>query len=433
VTLDLDSLRARTDQALLLVQGVSADAELASARDLVEELRNARQYPQMLQLAEAISRRFPDDARNRRLYGQALIEQGMATVAIDVLKPLTARLPQSDPEQAEASGLLGRAYKQIFFDAGDKTSAGARAALKQAIAIYRKPFEANPANTWHGVNLVALLTRARRLGLQVAKDLQPDAVARSVVAQLNAVAPEKRDEWHLPTLAEASLGLNDWNAVEAALKRYVADEKAQPFQIASTLRQFTQVWDIEAVDARGRALADILRARLLELSRGELTLSPAGLQRAREQPDPPLGQLEAVLGANGAKTWSWWKKGLERAASVCSIRAKLGDRMGTGWLVRAGSLNREPADELLVMTNFHVVNAQGAYNGVTADAAEIVFEAVDAAKVYAVKEIAWSSPPDQHDCTVLRLAEPVTGVTPLPLAAELPLLDASARQRTAGP
>ena len=78
---------------------------------------------------------------------------------------LAARLPRDDPEHAEALGLLGRAYKQLFFDATDKTSDAARDALKQAIAIYRKPFEENPANTWHGVNLVALLARARRLGL----------------------------------------------------------------------------------------------------------------------------------------------------------------------------------------------------------------------------------------------------------------------------
>ena len=106
-----------------------------------------------------------------------------------------------------------------------------------------------------------------------------DTVARRVIAQLDAVPAEKRDEWHLPTLAEASLGLDDWSAVEAALKSYIADDKAQAFQIASTLRQFTQVWDIEQIDDRGSALAEILRARLLALSSGELTLSPAALHQ----------------------------------------------------------------------------------------------------------------------------------------------------------
>jgi hypothetical protein len=424
---NLDDLRKRTQESLNRVRGRGTEAEIAEARALVEDLRNACQYPELIQLAEAISRRFPNDARSRRLYAQGLIEQGMATVAIDVLKALAAHLPKEDLEQAEASGLLGRAYKQIFFDAGDKTSDGARAALQQAIAIYRKAFEDNEANTWHGVNLVALLTRARRLGLQVAKGLEPDDVARRVIAQLNAVPADKRDEWHLPTLAEASLGLNDWSAVEAALKSYVADAKAQAFQIASTLRQFTQVWDIEQIDARGGALAEILRARLLALSSGELTLSPQALQRARERPDPQPGQLEAVLGPDGAKTWRWYKTGLERATAVCSIRVKLGGRIGTGWLVKAESLGRTPADELLVVTNFHVVNAQGVEKGITPDSAEIVFEAADEGKIYTVKEIVWSSPPARHDCTLLRLNEPITGIAPLPIAKSLPLIEDSGR------
>lgn len=424
---DLDALRTRAEQAAARVRGLCSESELAQARELAVELRNARLYPQLVQLAEAISRKLPADARNRRLYAQALIEQGLVTAAIDVLKPLAARLSRSDPESAEASGLLGRAHKQVFFDSGDKTSEGAREALKQAIAIYRKPFDENPANTWHGVNLVALLTRARRLGLRVAADLKPEVVAQAVVAQLNAVPANLRDEWHLPTLAEASLGLNDWAAVEAALKGYVADDKAKAFMIASTLRQFTQVWDIESIDERGRALADILRARLLEVSGGELKLAPQALQRARAQGEPPAGQLEAVLGEFGAKTWKWWKTGLERAGSVCSVRTKVGDRMGTGWLVRASNLGREPGDELLVVTNFHVVNAQGANDGIAPESAEVVFEAVDADKAYAIKEIVWSSPPDRHDCSVLRLAEPVAaGIAPLPLSKALPLVEKTA-------
>lgn len=424
---DSDLLRERTEQLLQRLRGPS-DEDMALARELVLGLRNARLYPQMAALAEALGRRSPDDARTRRLYGQALLEQGYATAAIDVLQPLAARLPKADPEHAEATGLLGRAWKQIFFDAGDKTTASAAMALKRAIEVYRRPFEADPANTWHGVNLLALLTRARRLGLRIAPALKPEAVARRVLAALDALPVERRDEWFLPTRAEAALGLGDWAVVEAALKAYVADAGAQAFQIASTLRQFTQVWDIEAVDARGRSLADILRARLLEVGGGELNLAPQALRQARERAaaPAPAAQLEAVLGTVGVKTWQWYRAGLDCAAAVAVVRTRLGERIGTGWLVRAADLGRTPGDELLVMTNFHVVNAQGAQNGITPDAAELVFEAVDGQKAHGVKEILWSSPPDKHDCTLLRLADPPAGIVPLALAKGLPLLDASA-------
>ena len=71
--------------------------DLAEAKGLVEELRNAREYETMGQLAEAVSRHDPEDPRNRRLYAQYLIDTGHATVAVDVLRPLARRLPNDHP------------------------------------------------------------------------------------------------------------------------------------------------------------------------------------------------------------------------------------------------------------------------------------------------------------------------------------------------
>jgi len=423
----VDELRARAKDALQHLRGLGSVEDLAAAKRLVEALRNVRDYETMGQVAEAVSRRDPKDAKNRRLYAQYLIDTGKATAAIDLLRPLAQRLPKTDPESAEAAGLLGRAYKQIFFDAGDKTSAGAREALKQAIVAYRKPFAEQAANTWHGVNLLALLTRARGLGLRLAADLEPRDIAQQVIATLEATPKEKRDEWYLPTLVEASVGLGNWAVVERNVRAYAAAADAKAFQIASTLRQFTEVWDLERTDDRGRGLVNILRARLMELPGGGVELGRAELQRLRAQPEPDLSQLEAVLGTEGPQTYRWWKTGLDRALAVAAIRQQLGSRIGTGFLVRAGDLGREPEDELLVLTNFHVVNEHGASPGIRPDAAEVVFEADDPNRAYAVGELLWSSPPDLHDASLLRLKTPVTGIAPLPIAAALPVVEQTAR------
>jgi predicted Zn-dependent protease len=106
----LDRLRTRADEALSKLEGLS-DRDVESARGLVEELRNAREYGRMGRLAEAVSRRDPKDPKNRRLYAQYLIDTGKATAAVNVLQPLARRLSKSHSEFAEASGLLGRAYK----------------------------------------------------------------------------------------------------------------------------------------------------------------------------------------------------------------------------------------------------------------------------------------------------------------------------------
>ena len=424
----LDAWRESARKAINRLGGLCEDADVTEAKQLVEDLRNARDYELMGQLAEAISRRDPKDARNRRLYAQYLIETGKATAAIDLLTRLADRLPKKHREFPEVMGLLGRANKQIFFDAGDKTSAGAREALKQAIAAYRGPFEENPAaNTWHGVNLLALLTRARRLGLRMARDLKPKTIAEQLVAHLNATPKNRRNEWFLPTLAEASLGLGDWNAVERNIRAYAADRNAKAFLIASTLRQFTQVWDLEATDERGRQLVDILRARLAELPGGAVEMGADELKRLRRQSDPDQGQLEAILGKSGPVTYRWWKTGQERAVSVAAVYHGLGGRIGTGFLVRAGDFGLDPADEFLVLTNFHVVNEFGAPPGIRPEEAEIVFEACDANRRHRVEALRWSSPVNLHDSSLLRLQTPIIGIDPLPIAAALPVLGESAR------
>jgi Trypsin-like peptidase domain len=424
-----DELLAKSQDTLKRLAGICDDEDLAEAKKLVEALRDQALYEEMGALAEAVSRRDPKDARNRRLYGQYLIRAGRATAAIDLLTSLAQRLPRGDPEFAETMGLLGQANKQIFFDAGDKADPSAHAALGQAVAAYRVPFEESPEkNTWHGVNLLALLYRARRLGLQIAPDLSPRQIAMSVVAELAAMPKEKHDPvWYLPTLAEASLALGDWDVVEGNVRAYAASDQVRPFQIESTLRQFTEVWDIEALDERGRGLVATLRARLLQLTGGEIRASAEDVQRWREQAPPTPGQLEAILGSEGPQTYRWWRTGLERAASVCTVRQKLGQRFGSGFLLKAGALGLQPPDEPVVLTNFHVVNKEGALGALTPESAEVAFEAADAAQTWPVKTILWSSQPARHDASVLRLQGAVAGIVPLSLAPALPPIENNAK------
>jgi S1-C subfamily serine protease len=197
------------------------------------------------------------------------------------------------------------------------------------------------------------------------------------------------------------------------------------------LRQFTQIWNVEESE-RGRAMVNILRARLLELPGGELRLEPGELQRLQKRPPPSDEQLEAILGKRGAETFEWWKTGLMRARSVASIRPLLRSRIGTGFLVRARDLGVAASDELVVLTNFHVVNENGVSPGIRPEDAEIVFEAADPETKYTVDKVLWNSPPEQFDASILRLSKPVTGIEPLQLARSLPALGESAQVYVVG-
>lgn len=382
----LETLLAYTD-AYLRSRGDATPIgdPIAIGKKLVDELRGARQFERMLRVAELVSRRDPKDVKNRRLYAQALIETGKVTAAIDVLQAASQRLSRSDPEWPEVKGLLGRCNKQIFIDAVDKTGPEAREALQQAIDSYRQPYEEAPAtNYWHGVNLAALLTKSLKLGLPIPSELDPKAIAQNLCTTLKAMSPASRDIWSKCTLAEAHLTLDNWDEFERYIGEFAQDPATHAFAVASCLRQLTEVWDLDKDRGRGRGVVDALNARLMKLPGGKLVVGPKELRELSNQKAPPQGQLEAILGVEGTKTYKWWQTGLARARSVASIKLQLGNRQGTGFLVRAGDLGLDRKDDLVVLTNFHVVNTRGSGGGLQPDAVEVIFEAVDPSITYSV-------------------------------------------------
>jgi len=151
-------------------------------------------------------------------------------------------------------------------------------------------------------------------------------------------------------------------------------------------------------------------------------------QQSAKAAQPSDAQLQAVLGDDGPRTFRWYQAGVAAASSVASVRQRLGNRFGSGFVVRAGDLGlKGRPDELLLLTNFHVVNPSGAGNALRPEEAEAVFEARDSTS-YEVKDVVWSSPIKDHDACLLRLADLPAGIKPLSLAMELPPLPKPARR-----
>ena len=57
----------------------------------------------------------------------------------------------------------------------------AETALANAIAYYRRIYDADPRNVWHGVNVVALLSRAERDGIAIPNAPNQKRMAEAVV------------------------------------------------------------------------------------------------------------------------------------------------------------------------------------------------------------------------------------------------------------
>jgi hypothetical protein len=416
----------RADQVLpearaLLQKARLADeiGDLAAFTRLLRELRDLREYPMLMDLAELAGRIAPGHAESRRLYVQALIETGRATVALDVLAALKTRLKEDDAEMLEVLGLMGRAHKQVYVDARVRGEPYAQRALADSIAAYRSGFEKNKGqNTYHGVNLLAMVAHCRRVGLPCPAEYPPKGLAADLLTVLDATPPADRDVWHQAKRAEAALGTENWDSIAATLRDYTNHPDFTEFHLRSTLRQFAEVWQLDHTPA-GKELLTILQAHMASLPGGEVQV-PAELL---SQKSPDKAQFEALLGEReGTRTYDWWNNGLRQGRGVAAIRQKNGGRVGTGFLVRASDLKPGLGEGFLVLTNFHVVNTQGLADGLMPEDVEVAFEASDTDARYEIDAILWESHRDEFDAAVLRLKGVPPDARPLDLARNLPLI-----------
>ena len=77
-------------------------------------------------------------------------------------------------------------------------------------------------------------------------------VAQAVVAGASCASlPNSRDEWYLPTLAEASLGLGDWDEVERCIRALRGGRERQGVPGRQHAAPVHRVWDLEHADDRG--------------------------------------------------------------------------------------------------------------------------------------------------------------------------------------
>ncbi len=429
---DIDALRQKASALLALDRWPAGSGLGADAHALLPQLKEVREFSLLSKLGERVLRLYPNNAGVRTLKVQALIENGETMAAIAAARAAVKRVPRAAPEWAELYGLIGRAWKQIAVASGDVNTAHGRRALRHALAAYAVPYGVDRNHVWHGINLVATAAFARRSSVRIADEFDPQRLALEIIETLQARPAHERDAWHYAMLAEAALACEAIDNVEKYLGHYLAAAQPTAFELAGTLRQFEEVWQLkDTTDARKKGILQCLGMRLLQLPGGQLEISPADVRASFhvEAKDLPL---QAILGHHGTETFRWWKTGLERALSVAAICHGVGERRGTGFVVAARDFDaRGPdagdPDQRWLVTNYHVVNRIGADNALRPDDATAVFDAIDPERVYELGDVVWESPTLEHDVCVLQLRELPTEVRPLPLARALPVIEATAK------
>lgn len=376
---------------------------------ILETLRRKRHFALAEKVGAAFIRAGMTEPEVWRQYAQALIEQEKLTAALAVLSHLVQATRGNAKENAEARGLTGRVFKQHYADSAGEAPHRDQA-LVQALGAYKSVFDGNPARRWHGINAVALACRAARDRVRLPFTVEPAAMSEAI---LSAIETQERTEdranaWDCATAMEASVALGRWPEAIQWASRYVQRPGTDAFEIASTLRQLTEIWEIDPDSEDGGAIVLLLKAQLLRKHGGQVRFEPPQLASGRLQ--SLRDHLQARLSSEEMLPLTQLLKGVERCRSIAKVTRASGTGFGTGFVVSAKELGHGPKDELFLLTNAHVISDDPKVHGQLSEKpplwpqeARVWFEVDDS--TFRVGEVVWSSPPTANglDATLVRL------------------------------
>jgi hypothetical protein len=398
------------------------------ARSILQRLRRKRRFDSMALVADALSAYGQVSPGVRLQYAQALIERGYLVPAEQMLRSILGTAAPSSFENAEVRGLLGRIGKQRYVTAQTPGAGPSQAQLARAVDEYLQAYRANPAaNYWHGINAVALICRARRDGFDLPNAPDPGTIAAAVLAASTAVRrpPDQMEPFVLATILESRVATGDDGEAEKAAADYAACQGADAFELASTLRQLVEVWQLDDDRTSGRRIVALLRAALLRREGGGLRLSDAAARANLRDVDAIRADpaLEKVLGQDSFKTLEWYRTGLDRCRSIARIETLSGQAMGTGWLIDAGGFfDGRRTGQALLLTNAHVISPNGSQRMAPLAPAHARANFCVTETVSKVGEVVWTSPVPELDATIVTLASPPQDVAGLAAAADPPTM-----------
>ena len=116
-------------------------------------------YEELEVVADAALAHGIDLPAVRRQYAQALVDGGNPAVALRLYRELATDETVPAVDRLEARGGIGRCYKELFLDCAEP--ARQRDYSTRSLDAYLAAYTEDTQRTWHGINVVALLDRAR--------------------------------------------------------------------------------------------------------------------------------------------------------------------------------------------------------------------------------------------------------------------------------
>lgn len=432
--LDRLALQTAWDSLYRLLADPTARIEQRELHDLMLSLRSGRVFDLLARAADRTLTRFPDDATARRLYGQALIDAGQMHAGIEMLE--SARRLDRVPlfERDELAGLLGRAYKQLYVDhvpegAPSSVRAQFKGDLEKSIGFYASVYNPDQpdVNYWHGVNLIALLQLAQRHGHGDIKNptgLEPEEIAKRIIDRLEPAVATTNDAWKIATLAECHLARHDIASAARHFESYLRHPAADAFALAGTVRQLEEVFRLSPSTGEGARILAMLKEAQIAKPEGRFTLDGDSLSRLGKlgagEGGPRYG--ETMVPGGGFVKLELLQKVVRRAAGIAALCDETGATKGTGFLVRGGDLDPRWGNDVVLLSNSHVVSDPAAKDyeseaPLRPSTMQIVLEGVGNRRITCETRALWQSPIARHDAVAIRLTCSLPdGVQPLELA-----------------
>ena len=436
--------RAKIDELCdNLINHLNYDNDLPEedfAKRVLDNLRRKRCFTQLRIVADALIQNGLTTPKIRRLYAQSLLDQGELSSAIPYLEALVTEIEndaEHESELAEAKGLIGRAYKQIYVNIGRTPSKRAAAALNAAIKSYLAVYSSHPnLHTWHGINTAALLMRAKKEQIEVNGIDDPEQKGREIAERILSYISMlwerwEVDVWHSVTAMEACVALERHDDATIWLKRYVSEPLADAFELGSTLRQMEEIWRLDVDSEPGASILSVLRAELLQKEGGALTVDAKKYQPGALAKKPSK-DIEKILGSVRYHSYKFMLRSIDCARAVARIENMPGQGFGTGFLVPSDHLHEKLGGDFVLITNAHVVSDDGdVKDALFPEDAIVTFQLLaeegKAHKEYSVSDLLWTSPPWKLDTSILRLQSVPEGINPISVHSRLPVPDGEQR------
>jgi V8-like Glu-specific endopeptidase len=383
---------------------------------ILQVLRQSLRYEELELVADAALAHGLDAHVVHRQYAQALVDGGNPAVALRLYTDLADDEAVPMVDRVEARGGIGRCYKEMFLACTE--SARRRHYLTRSLDVYLAAYLENTNHTWHGINAVALLARAERDGIDLARGAPERAALADHILRTVDSAPV-HDTWTEPTACEAAIALGRYDEAAERAEAFI-ETRPDAFTVAAFHRQLRKVWQLDTTSSPGSELLPLLRSALLRVNGGQVTVESTDVRAARLDDDFAGERLERILGADSFLPLAWYRTGLQRCRAVARVETVNDDGLGTGFLVAGPDLHPD-LPPLVVVTNGHVVP-----EALNPAEAFVAFHGLDddpgRQARFRVTRQWWYQPSARSglDTTILELAGYPQDVIPAPLASALP-------------